>query len=285
MADRKIAIIDEIEDLVSQHYARGDLEKTILDALAASGKDPDRLVPADLAPVDEFHTAGRATTLRALKMIPLKPGMRVLDAGCGLGGTVRVLASERGCLVTGIDLTPQFVDVARALTARMGLAEQCEFRVGSVTQMPFADAAFDAAVTFHVAMNVRDRGSFYAELARVMRPDAPLCVFDVMKGPSPGMIYPVPWAETEETSFLKSSAETSDLLRDAGFRIEQEQSLRAFSIEYFREALAKAADRAAPPPFGLHLLTGANAPEKFTNYAKALGAHQIDPVILLAWRE
>ena len=140
-------------------------------------------------------------------------------------------------------------------------------------------------MTFHVAMNVRERDRFYAELARVMRPNAPLCVFDVMKGSSPGMIYPVPWAETDETSFLKSSAETSDLLRHEGFRIEKEESLREFAIQYFREIVAKPADASGPPPLGLHLLTGNNAPEKFANYAKALNAHQIDPVILVARRE
>jgi hypothetical protein len=52
----------------------------------------------------------------------------------------------------------------------------------------------------------------------------------------------------------------------------------------FRDVLAKAANSDGPPPLGLHLLTGANAPQKFANYAKALDAHQIDPVIMIARR-
>ena len=275
----------ELENAVADHYGRAGLLEAILAGLETVGADPDHLQPVDLAPVDEFHTAGRLTTLKALEMMPLKAGMHVLDAGCGLGGTARVLAKEYGCRVTGIDLTQQYVEVAKALTDRMQLAGQCAFHVGSVTRMPFPDAAFDAAVSFHVAMNIRERDRFYAELARVMRSRAPLCVFDVMKGPSPGMIYPVPWAETEETSFLRSPAETSDLLLDAGFRIQKEASLREFAIQFFREVLAKAASANAPPPLGLHLLTGTNAPEKFSNYAKALEKHQIDPVILTARRK
>ena len=274
-----------LENAVASHYGKAGLLETILAGLEKAGADPDNLQPIDLAPVDEFHTAGRLTTLKALEMIPLKAGMHVLDAGCGLGGTARVLATEYGCRVTGIDLTPQYVEVAQALTDRMHLAGQCTFQIGSVTRMPFPDAAFDAAVSFHVAMNIGERDKFYAELARVMRSGAPLCVFDVMKGPSPGMIYPVPWAETEETSFLKSPAETSDLLRAQGFDIEREESLREFAIQYFREVFAKAAKADGPPPLGLHLLTGANAPEKFANYAKALDGHQIDPVILVARRK
>ena len=277
--------MQELEHAVAHHYGRAGLLEAILAGLESTGADPDNLQPVDLAPVDEFHTAGRVTTLKALEMMPLQAGMRVLDAGCGLGSTARVLAREHGCRVTGIDVTQQFVEVARALGERMNLADQCDFHVGSVTEMPFADAAFDAAVTFHVAMNVSERDRFYAELARVMRPGAPLCAFDVMKGPTPGMIYPVPWAETEETSFLKSTAETSELLRDAGFRIEREQSLREFAIQYFREVSAKAANASGPLPLGLHLLTGANAPEKFANYAKALEAHQIEPAILVGRRE
>ena len=275
----------KLENAVASHYGRAGLLEAILAGLKTLGADLDNLQPIDLAPVDEFHTAGRLTTVKALKMMPLKAGMHVLDAGCGLGGTARVLAKEYGCRVTGIDLTPQYVEVAQALTDRMQLTGQCAFQVGSVTSMPFPDAVFDAAVSFHAAMNIRERDRFYAELARVMRSGAPLCVFDVMKGPSPGMIYPEPWAETEETSFLKSPAETRNLLLDAGFRIEKEDSLREFARQYFREVLAKAASANAPPPLGLHLLTGTNAPEKFSNYAKALEDHQIDPVILIARRK
>ena len=277
--------MEKLENAVANHYGRAGLLEAILAGLETLGADLDNLQPIDLAPVDEFHTAGRLTTLKALKMMPLKARMHVLDAGCGLGGTARVLAKEYGCRVTGIDLTQQYVEVAQALTDRMQLTGQCTFQVGSVTSMPFPDAVFDAAVSFHAAMNISERDRFYAELARVMRPAAPLCVFDVMKGPSPGMIYPVPWAETDETSFLRSPTETSELLLEAGFHIEKENSLREFAIQYFREVLAKSASANALPPLGLHLLTGTNAPEKFSNYAKALEKHQIDPVIFIARRK
>jgi hypothetical protein len=50
-------VTDNVEERVARHYARSDLEAAILDALVASGKDLERLVPEDLAPVDEFHTA------------------------------------------------------------------------------------------------------------------------------------------------------------------------------------------------------------------------------------
>jgi hypothetical protein len=133
-------------------------------------------------------------------------------------------------------------------------------------------------------MNIEDRSSFYGELARVLKPGAPLCVFDVMKGSRPGMHYPVPWAEVEATSFLRTPDETAALLQDAGFEIRERRSLRDFAIAFFREVFAKAATQDGPPPLGLHLLTGASTSEKFRNYARGLDERMIDPVIMVARR-
>lgn len=216
-------------------------------------------------------------------MMPLAAGMHVLDAGSGLGGTSRHLAAEHGCRVSGIDLTPGYVAVAKALTELTGLTDACDFRVGSVLDLPFEDGLFDAAVSFHVAMNIADRAGFYGEVARVLKPGAAFCIFDVMKGTGDGLPYPVPWAETGETSFLMTPAETRALLEDAGFRVAEERSLHHFARDYFREVFRKTAGT-GPPPLGLHLLTGANAPEKFGNYAQGLEANAIDPVIMVALR-
>ena len=274
----------QLEDRVTAHYQKPALLDAIVEGLKRAGVDPDAPSLEDLAPVDEFHTAGRITTLKALDMTPIDAGMHVLDAGCGIGGTARCLAKEKGCRVTGIDLTPGYVEVAEALTARVGLGGACDFHQGSVLAMPFADGGFDAAVSFHVAMNIEDRAGFYGELARVSRPGAPLCLFDVMKGPTAGMHYPVPWAETDANSFLKTPDETAALVSEAGFDVVEQTSLRDFAIDFFRDVFAKAAEMDGPPPLGLHLLTGANSPEKFTNYAKALDEHRIDPVIMVATR-
>lgn len=271
------------ESDVARHYERPGLIAEIRQGLIAAGADPDRPRPEDLSPVDEFHTAGRITTLQALSMMPLAPGMRVLDAGCGIGGTSRHLAHEHGCRVTGIDLTPGYVEAARALTEMTGLTEACDFVEGSVLDMPFGDATYDAGVTFHVAMNIADREGFYAEAARVLKPAAVFCVFDVMAGGGGDLAYPVPWAETRETSFLKTPNETRALLEAAGFEVTSEKSLRDFAMEFFRSVFEKTA-QTGPPPLGLHLLTGANTPEKFGNYAEGLASRAIEPVIMVAER-
>lgn len=275
----------DIERNVQAHYSRDGLLQAILDGAEASGLGPDALTPQALAPVDEFHTAGRVTTLKALELTAIEAGMHILDAGCGIGGTARCLATERGCRVTGLDLTPDYVEVAGLLSARLGLDQLCQFDQGSVLQMPYAQASFDGAFSFHVAMNIDSRETFYAELARVLRRGAQLCIFDVMQGPTAGMHYPVPWAESSATSFLRTRRQTATLLARAGFDILIEEDLREFAIGFFREMFAQGAQRPSPPPLGLHLLTGANTGEKFANYLKALEGHQIEPVMVVASRQ
>lgn len=273
-----------IEQEVAEHYHQPDLLNAIIDGLRQSGANPDAPSLEELAPVDEFHTAGRATTLTAIEMTPITPGMNVLDAGCGIGGTARYLAKEKECNVTGIDLTKAYVDVATALSIRTGLADNCDFHTGSVLNLPFEDQTYDAAVSFHVAMNIEDRSQFYFELARVMKEGAPLCIFDVMKGANNGLKYPVPWAEKETCSFLKTPDETAVLLKQQGFKITSQKSLRDFAMKFFHEVFATAAKQNSPAPLGLHLLTGDNAAEKFKNYAEGLDMCQIDPMIIVAKR-
>ena len=273
---------DNLEQSVTAHYQRSGLAQDILAGLEQQGVNLDQIKPEDLAAVDEFHTGGRAATLIAMDLFEADKDSHILDIGCGIGGAARCLATERECRVTGIDLTPDYVEVADLLTQRMGLTDRCHFEVGSALALPFEDDTFDAAFSFHVAMNIAERDKFLAEAARVLRPDAPLCLFDVMKGPTSGMRYPAPWAENADTSVLKTRDESMTLLDDAGFIVSEEENLRDFALEFFEKMLTKADSSDGPPPLGLHLLAGDNAREKFANYRQALIDHQVEPVILVA---
>jgi ubiquinone/menaquinone biosynthesis C-methylase UbiE len=214
----------------------------------------------------------------------LPTGAHVLDVGCGLGGVTRHIAAECACLATGIDLTPEFVRVAQMLTDRTGLTDHVDFRVGSALDLPWATASFDAAVTFHVAMNVADRSRLYAEVARVVRPGGVFANYDVMKGPNEGMVFPVPWAEKAETSFLITPAEMVTLLSDAGFEVTYEEDRSEIALEHHRARLAEIAAAGGPPPLGLHLLTGETSGLKSRNMLKMLEAKQITLGVIIARR-
>ena len=164
-----------LEQSVSQHYTHGSLEAALLDALKRAGKDLDALTYADLAVVDEFHIGGRPATRALGEQIDLPAGARVLDIGCGIGGPARFFAAERGWQVEGIDLTAEYVEVAKALSRRVGMADAVSFRQASATALPFADASFDGAYMLHVGMNIADktgglrRGAARAEAGRRVR--------------------------------------------------------------------------------------------------------------------
>jgi SAM-dependent methyltransferase len=273
---------DDLEGAVARHYGVSDLQDRILKALAAAGLDPDRLKPEDLAPIDEFHIGGRPATVHAVGKMGLRPDQHVLDVGCGLGGATRYIANTIGCRVTGIDLTPAYIAAAQDLARRTGLADRIAYQVASALEMPFPDRTFDAAITLHVAMNIKDRAGLYGEVARVLKPGAVFCVYDVMKGETEGLKFPVPWADTPATSHLTTPKEMEALLRGAGFEIAEIDDRTAAGIAFFRERLAASGPQ--PPALGLHLLMGQGAREKFENMLANLEQRCIAPVVMIARR-
>ena len=99
----------DVQDIVTGHYGSSGLTATIVNALTDAGLDPEHLGPADLFALDQLHAGGPAATKHALDRIEVGAGTRLLDVGSGIGGTSR-MAAMSGAEVTGIDLSPDFVD-------------------------------------------------------------------------------------------------------------------------------------------------------------------------------
>jgi SAM-dependent methyltransferase len=233
---------------VSRFYSGpGGLVAAISTALDAAGLDRATLRPVDLAPVDEFHIRGRAATLELIEALGLNADSHVLDLGSGLGGPARTLAELTGCSVTGVDLTPEFCEVATTLSQWTGLADRTRFQVGDATATGLRDAAADAALTVHVAMNISDKHALYAEAFRVLRPGGRFVVYDVLQGEGGDVQYPVPWANDSSTSFLATPQEMRELLTAAGFEILLEVDSSDQSLVWFQEMRARI-QRDGPPP-------------------------------------
>ena len=233
---------------VETHYGgNGSIADKIASTLRAAGRDLARLTTADLAAVDEFHIRGRKATLELAAGMEIGPHSRVLDIGSGLGGPARTLAEVYGCHVTGIDLTAEFCTAANEMARWVGLAAKVSFSQGDATALAGDLAAFDAAMTIHVAMNIAAKDAVYAGVHRVLKPGCIFAVYDVLQGEGGEVLFPVPWARTPSISHLATPAEMRTLLQAAGFKITQEIDSTAESDAWFEAAAARMAGSDAPP--------------------------------------
>ncbi|MHC4955176.1 MAG: class I SAM-dependent methyltransferase [Planctomycetota bacterium] len=226
-----------MEEHVANHYTVPELAQSILDAAGELSVD-------GLAAVDEFHIRGRAATEELAESVNLSAEHKVLDVGCGIGGTSRFLASRYDCDVTGIDLTESYTQVATLLSERVGLP--AKFHCGNALDLPFDDASFDVVWTEHAQMNIADKARFYGEIRRVLRPGGQFAFHDIFAGSNPPVAYPVPWAGEESISHLADV----DTLDWSGFERVYWEDTTARSVGFFEEVLSS-----PPRALGLHLLT------------------------------
>ena len=227
--------MNELSQLTRQHYEKNEtgnslLSKvsTILDSL------PDKsLESSQLAGLDQFHIMGLEATKQLAKIAGIQSKAAVLDAGSGLGGPSRYLASTYGCRVVGVDLSPSFVTVAQMLAQRTGLSALVSYQASDLLALPFPDSSFDVVWTQHVVMNISDRERVYREFRRILRPGGKLAFFDVLAADAkPELYFPVPWAGSSETSFLFTQDETSSVLVKSGFTISAWNDVTAEALNW-----------------------------------------------------
>lgn len=107
---------------------------------------------------------------RLLKKLCLRPGMRVLDIGCGWGGLARYLASHAGVTVTGITVSPQQRDEAQRRAQTAGLDGQVEFRLADYREI---EGEYDRIVSVGMFEHVGrpNYRKFFSQIAKLLKPD------------------------------------------------------------------------------------------------------------------
>lgn len=267
---------------VSQHYTHGDLVLAIRKGIESLGRKIDSVTVDDLAPVDEFHIGGRQASEEFLDQLDLNSERHALDVGCGLGGAARFAASRYGCQVTGIDLTPEYIETATVLCGWVGLDGRVFLHQGSALALPFANGSFDRAYMLHVGMNIDDKAKLCSEVNRVLKGNSLFGIYDVMRTGDGELTYPVPWATTASSSAVAKPAEYRDALQQAGFTVIAERNRRDFALAFFDQLRARTAAAGGPPPLGLHILMGRNTPDKVQNMIANISSGKIAPVELIA---
>ncbi|MGC9503469.1 methyltransferase domain-containing protein [Baaleninema sp.] len=105
----------------------------------------------------------------------LPQGTTVLDVGCGIGGSSRILAREYGFSVTGITISPQQVKRAQELTPE---EVDAKFQVDDAMSLSFPDGSFDVVWSIEAGPHMPDKAGFAKELIRVLKPGGILVVAD-----------------------------------------------------------------------------------------------------------
>lgn len=273
---------DAVATEVSAHYGNANLLGRLNAALAADSVDPTRPTIETLAPYDQFHSRGMEATIEIADLMPARASDHLLDIGSGIGGPARYVATRFGCRVTGIDLTPEFCEVARHLTALLGLGDRVRFENGDALTMPFADGAFDGAYSMNVSMNIADKAAFHREIRRVLAPGGWLVLSEIAKGDGRELDYPTPWASSARTSFLSTPDETRAGLDAAGFDVVQLRSSLEATLAFGARSRAMVERGEKPPHRGVMLVHADVARPAMANSARALQDGRMVPIEVLA---
>ncbi|WP_036379140.1 class I SAM-dependent methyltransferase [Muricauda sp. MAR_2010_75] len=255
--------MNPLDQKIEAHYHKEGLFEEVLARLENQNIDLNSVQRSDIAGVDEFHVRGAAVSKELAASIDLND-KKVLDMGSGLGGPCRMLADEFNCTATGIDLSPEFVRTANALSKLVGLEDRTFFIQGSATRLPFEANSFDVVWTQHVQMNIPDKENFYSEAHRVLKPGGYFLYYDIFRKEDGNIQYPMPWASQENLSFLIKNNEMAHIVEDLGLKSISKTDQTQAGIAFFTSLLAKVKQQ-GPPKLGLNVLMGDSTVSKLTN--------------------
>mgnify|MGYP006289260885 FL=1 len=180
-----------------------------------------RMNPVRIAFIRDAAIAGRGAS-------PGKPlrGLGVLDVGCG-GGLLAEPLARLGAAVTGIDLVPDALEVARRHAEGRGLA--IDYRLESVEEVAARGATFDVVVASEVVEHVPDQAGFVRRLAQLAAPEGVVCLSTLNRTPrawleailaAERLLGWLPRGTHDWERFVRPS-ELAAWLRTAGFSVDR----------------------------------------------------------------
>lgn len=186
---------------------------------------------------DFVSPGGYDVAVDLIKQLDLPPGSKVLDAGCGLGGSAFVMATEFGLMVDGIDLSNNMLEIATGKLRARHLDQRVNLQHGDCLQLDGRDC-YDAIYSRDVFLHIEDKSRLFSVLYSLLKPNGKLLFTDYCCGEKP-------WTKTfsdyvqDRGYCLHTLADYCALMRDSGFVNIESNNLSARFVEILQSDLQK----------------------------------------------
>ena len=261
---------------IENFWTRGDIFSRVHHAMSEAGLINKELNIEDLFPIDQYHARGIAATVDLGKRMPISKNQKIIDIGCGLGGPARYYAKEFKCFITGIDITPSFIEIGNEFNKLTSMSDNIQLLVGNGEILDFKNETFDGAYSQHVTMNISDRKKFFSEAFRVLKKDSFFAFTEHGLGPEGNPIFPLPWADSSEMSFLLPPETTISILKDIGFSdIKIIETADKYISSYEKLIGLKSANKKTI--LGIHVIGGESMNERSTNSMQSIKENRTLP--------
>ena len=187
---------------------------------------------------DDFLTPGGKSYLPGLiKPFGLNETMSVLDVGCGLGGSTRMMANQYGAWVTGLEANSWIRSEAQKRSEAEGLGKKAEI-LGFDLEKPSIDKRYDAILMKDVLFQVKNKEGLLACLVEASKPRASLLVTDYVLAHSASVGKAIQsWKRQEPSNpTVLTAGEQASLLAKHGFDIRVREDITDTYISLILEA-------------------------------------------------
>ncbi|KAI3637430.1 hypothetical protein MIR68_004079 [Amoeboaphelidium protococcarum] len=236
---------------VKDHYAGEFSLQKLLSKIEQVSSGQDSIVTDD---IDSLHVGGSEATLRLVKLAQIQNGSKVLDLGCGLGGTSRMLASQLKCSVLGVDFSEAFIDGAQQI-AQLHLAKQQNFElldwrqhssgvpasggqlyyeIGDISATQRIDGEFDVVWICHALMHCRNVQSLMESLHSKLKTGGRAVIYDIFKSQTfddADMRVPLPFTSDRSQVSLRTLQQFQEYL-DGKFKVSQIEDWSSFGLQW-----------------------------------------------------
>ncbi|KAK7413844.1 Sterol 24-C-methyltransferase erg6b [Neonectria punicea] len=182
---------------------------------------------------ETFHRAIARHEHYLAHNIGIKPNMKVLDVGCGVGGPAREIVKFTGAHVTGLNINEYQASRATNYAKREGLSHKLKFVQGDFMKIPFPDNSFDAVYAIEATVHAPSLKGVYSEILRVLKPGGVFGVYEWLMTEiydNARLDHRRIRLDIEQGNGIAQMFKISDgvsAMKDAGFELETHEDLAA----------------------------------------------------------